>query len=95
MSKIRTRHQKERPKHSFVYQWQAANTVTQAGPVKRQFNSEAKTNFGEANSKKNANILEKDTALEGIKKNILKSLILASFILAIELVLYLARNRIF
>jgi hypothetical protein len=95
MPKRRTRKQKIQPKHTFLYQWSKTKSASQAGVVKGQFINEAKKQASEAGDKENANLLEKDVNLTAIKKNILKSLILTSLVLCLELVLYLARSKLF
>jgi hypothetical protein len=86
----RTRREKETAHYNFLYSW------TPSGPrVKR----ETKTASGAQNPKlaasKRADIQAKDEANERIKKDIIKSLILISFVLALELMVYLGWKKFF
>ena len=84
MSKKRTRKDKSNARHQFALSWSA-----EAG-VKRQntIAPEAKSHNTEAVKK--AHLLAKDAGLTEVKKNLTRSLILVSFILCLELVIYLA-----
>ncbi|MFZ5932615.1 MAG: hypothetical protein ACOYT7_00805 [Patescibacteria group bacterium] len=80
MGKRRTRQEKERALHTFVF----------THDVKGQFKIEAKSQEAKPDKPKNADILAKDGNLASIKADILKSLLIASLILGAELVVYLA-----
>ncbi len=93
MGKRRTRREKEGAHHQFTLSWQPEAKKTLFEPhVKGQLKNlpEAKTDRHEP--VKNADILTKVGPVEPIKRDIIKSLILASLILGTELVIYLAWN---
>jgi hypothetical protein len=91
MAKRRTRKDKERAHHSFLYSWQPEPGKAQSRhDVKGQFVSSLEDTSSKAKHAKSANKLAKDDSLASIKHDIVKSLILASFILGAELVVYLA-----
>ena len=89
MAKRRTRKDKEGAKHQFLISWQGKAKKDQIeSNVKGQF--ENKRNPAEAirrDAKKAVN-MAKDNQLSFIKRDVAKSLILASFILILELVVY-------
>ncbi len=85
MAKRRTKKQKEKAKHVFSVSW-----VPSEPGVKGQFNSELKKPGASSGKHESALSLAKDGSLASIKKDILKSLIIVSLILALEVVLYLA-----
>ena len=97
MAKRRTRKQKEKAKHRFVISRDPTGSA--AKPQPKKSNSEAvvkgqtKKRFSLKKSKKSkakiADLLAKDSGLASIKRDIVKSLILASFILGLEIMLYL------
>ena len=88
MGKRRTRKEKEKAIHSFAISWSPeANSKVD---VKGHFNSEAKKASAKAGHQENAMLLAKEASLKLIKKDIFKSLILASLIVIFEVVLYLA-----
>jgi hypothetical protein len=78
MAKRRTRKQKERAKHRFTLL------------VKGQFQNATKPKKTKAAQPKKAKFLAKQGDLASIKREIFKSLILASLILGLELMIYLA-----
>lgn len=91
MAKRRTRKDKEKAHHSFLYSWQPEpEKARNRHNVKGQFVSSLKGTSLKADGAKSANKLAKDDSLASIKRDIVKSLILASFILGAELVVYLA-----
>jgi len=91
MAKRRTRKDKEKAHHSFSYSWQPEpEKAPSRHNVKGQFVSSLKDTSSKADRAKSANKLAKDDSLASIKRDIVKSLILASFILGAELVVYLA-----
>ncbi|MEK7113019.1 MAG: hypothetical protein AAB875_06940 [Patescibacteria group bacterium] len=91
MVKRRTRQQKERAHHAFLYSWQNEPERKQIRhDVKGQFKIEPKPVSNISRKAKNANLMAKDDSLASVKRDIVKSLILASLILGIEVVVYLA-----
>ena len=97
MAKRRTRKQKERAKHRFAVSWEPDRSI--AKPQPKKGNSEAvvkgQTKKGSSLKKsrkskaKIADLLAKDNGLASIRRDIIKSLILASFVLGLEVMLYL------
>jgi len=85
MAKRRTKKQKEGARHTFNLSW----APSEAG-VKGQFNSEPKRPKANTRKHESAISLAKDASLASIKKDIVKSLMVVSLILALEVVLYLA-----
>ena len=91
MAKKRTRKQKEKAKHSFAEDYQISLGKDAFEPtVKSQFKTNKKARHDQppksnkaAESAKNGNIVE-------VKKELVKSLLLASLILGIEVMIYLA-----
>jgi hypothetical protein len=81
----RTKKQKLKAKHSFNLSWAPSEPR-----VKGQFNIEPKAQKPNSRPHESALNLAKDASLASIKKDMLKSLILASLILALEVVVYLA-----
>jgi hypothetical protein len=84
----RTRKNKENPHYSFLYSW----TPTEAG-VKRESNLVKDVQAPRPSASKKADIQAKDNSTKRIKKDIIRSLSLVSFMLILELVVYLARNK--
>ena len=97
MAKRRTRKDKESAHHQFLYSWQnEPKKVSAEANVKSQFKNvpEAKNSSAiPVIPVKRAKIMAQVYDLASIKRNILRSLIMASLILGIELVVYLAWNR--
>jgi hypothetical protein len=91
MAKYRTRKQKEKARHHFLLSWQpeAKNRPPEAG-VKGQNNIGYEAKFKVSEEQKNANNMAQEASTKAIKYNIIKSLIMVSFILCLELVIYLA-----
>lgn len=93
MAKHKTRKQKISPHHPFVLTWKNKSQTGSSKPdVKRQSknsNSNLSTNMSKS---KNAELSAQDESLAINKKGILKSILLASLIFAIELVIYLIWN---
>lgn len=90
MAKRRTKKEKERAKHQLRISWKPDSNSFSLDPVKGQFKKPPSGTFSENLSSKNARNLAKDVNLNLSKKEILKSLVLVSLILALELVIYLA-----
>lgn len=83
VAKRRTRKQKAQAKHKFTFE----------PVVKGQFKSEPGTAFSLKLSSKKAKKLANLTDLASLKRDIVKSLILASLVLSLEVMIYLAWNR--
>ena len=91
MGKRRTRAEKQNPHHAFSYSWQGQAEKGQVRhDVKGQFKNEPHDASLKHHQVNNANVLAKDGTLASIKRDMAKSLILASLILAAEVVVYLA-----
>ena len=91
MAKKRTRKQKERAKHSFTIAWEKVLKEDQSEPVvKSQFIKTSQARPSRAHTSKKALESGKERGLQAIKREIFKSLILASLILGLELMIYLA-----
>lgn len=84
MGKHRTRKEKETAKHQFTLSWEAR--------VKRQKNIGSNDLNSSSNKPKSAETSAQDAYQPNIKRDLFKSLILVSFILCLELVIYLARK---
>ena len=98
MKKRRTRKQKATANHEFTIRWNPTASETKTEPVKDkieasvkgQFNIEPKKPNPSSHKHESAMNLAKDGSLASIKKDIVKSLMVVSLILALEVVLYLA-----
>jgi HEAT repeat protein len=91
MSKRRTRKEKEKAKHPFTYNWENTPEKAFSEPrVKRQIKNQVQPNSNKMSHSENAMLSAKDASLASIKRNIRKSIIIASLILIVELVIYLA-----
>lgn len=91
MTKRRTRKQKEKAKHQFSISWEPTYKSSNFKPsVKGQFKKPSSLKVKGRLSSKNAKKLAKAGNLASIKRDIVKSLIITSFILALEIMLYLA-----
>lgn len=87
--KERTREQKANPNYNFLVSWQP-----KGGSVKRELASNyspAKTKLSPA---KKADLAAQKDSYTRIKKDIVKSIILVTLILSLEIAVYLARNEI-
>jgi len=91
MGKRRTRKEKERAVHSFGVSW-SPKPGSQAN-VKRQIVSEPKEAPTKLSKQESAMLLAKEDSLKLIKKDIFKSLALASLIITLEVVIYLAWHK--
>jgi len=90
MAKRRTRKQKESAHHQFTISWTpSTKRASSEASVKRQIPGRNKSTGSSLHISKNASTSALDIDIATIKKEIRKSLILASAILAMELVLYL------
>lgn len=89
MAVHRTRKNKENPHYNFLYSWKPSEPR-----VNRESNLPEKTlKTGQSHTKR-ANLLAKDDETPRIKKDIIKSLILVSFVLILEMMIYLALHRV-
>lgn len=79
MAKRRTRKQKENARHTF----------TDVPVVKGQITSQPEPNLKAHQAQRKADILAQETSFVSIKRDVVKSLLLASFILSVEIVVYL------
>lgn len=98
MSKKRTKKQKSQALHQFTVSWKPKNFSHKRSQDKLSVNSQLnepekniETKFSQTNF---AEILGKNGSSASIKKEIVKSLILATFILASEIVIYLNWTKI-
>ncbi len=102
MTKRRTRKQKEKAKHQFTVSWQPTKNTSdiKAGRpepqkasskaiVKGQLEKGAKTPKFQKAKKENAKDTAKPEELASIRRDIFKSIILASLILSLEVMIYL------
>jgi len=102
VTKRRTRKDKEKAKHQFTISWKPtsskieseAKKITFEPNVKRQFNNENKNSNRSDVNLKGTYLSEKSYDLASIKKDMLRSLILATIIFASEIVLYFVWNAI-
>jgi hypothetical protein len=91
MAKKRTKENKLNAKHPFLINWNLnSGEAASRSSVKRQSLPASFRQEKKAIQAEKANLLDKDNSLASIKKAIIKSLILASLILGLELVIYLA-----
>lgn len=90
MAKKRTRAQKEKAHHNFTISWDPSLKIqSPKANVKRHFKNEASSKSIQAAKTIKANITEHSYDNKAIRKDIIKSLSLASLILCLELVIYL------
>ena len=93
----RTRKQKEEAKHAFTVSWKPrqelgeseSKKVLKEASVKGQFKKDTKLNISEVAKKKKAVDSTRYAELASVKRKIGRSVILASLILSLELVIYL------
>jgi hypothetical protein len=91
VGKRRTRRQKQQAKHQFAVSWTPQpQKVSSEANVKSQIEIKPQARHDRARVSKKAQLLAKQEGFEAYGKDVVKSLILASIILATELVLYLA-----
>lgn len=83
----RTKKEKVSAKHSFTISW--SPSPTHGEPVKSQMISKENSLRNKNHSNKNATLLAKDGQSSSVRFSIVKSLTLASLMLALELVIYL------
>jgi hypothetical protein len=90
MAKRRTRKQKENARRNFTISWEPSpKRAVDKVHVKRQLTGSDKSVTARSPKQENAKNTANDIDLASIKKDLVKSLILASLILAFEVVLYL------
>ena len=90
MSKRRTKKQKQKAIHHFALTWSNEPKKSPSQPlVKGQFENKPNQANTLKPRSKNAVPTAKETSQDTIKHNILKSLLILSFILALEVVVYL------
>lgn len=87
MPKRRTRKQKETARHPFTIHWEPKKKDFEAN-VKRQFQDCPKHSGSKTNLEKKSENTQEMANLALIKKDIVKSLVLAALILASEVVIY-------
>lgn len=87
--KRRTKKDKKEAKHTFVMSWEkGASERKKPDTVKGQSSSRHKNKKSGMKASKNAKGKAKDEFRENIKKDILKSLALATIVLSLEVMLY-------
>lgn len=87
MAEHRTRREKENVHHNFTLSW------SPEGRVNRQINIGSNQKTAGSNKTEMADLSAKDLSGSSTKHAIIKSLITVSFILCLELVIYLAWKR--
>ena len=92
MAEFRSRKNKENPHYNFLVSWQP-KPLSQAH-VKREQASDKIDGVATLRHGKMAESMAQASPNVHTKKSIVRSLILIAFILILELVIYLARNRI-
>lgn len=97
MAKRRTRKQKEAPRRRFTIYLSPTSPEAKNAQfepvVKRQFRKGQKRKKGKNAKKERTEFTAKPDGLASVKRDIGKSLLLASLILALEIVIYLAWSR--
>lgn len=93
MGKRRTKEDKKNAKRPFAVTWKnKSETGSSEASVKGQFKNGKKSGKSGSKNSKKAKHSAKDGNLDKIKRDIIKSLILAAFLLGLEVVLYLSWN---
>ena len=98
MAKRRTKKQKRQAKHQFLLKWEPEKPIAKAKArktvsvpaVKGQIKNQADLNIKAKAKLKIADFQANNGGLASIKRDLVKSLIIASLVLALEVVLYLA-----
>ncbi len=91
MAKKRTRKQKEKAKHSFIKTHEVTTKKGSFEPaVKGQFKISKKARHKQPHASNKAMESAKDSNIVEVKKELVRSLLLASLILGIEVMIYLA-----
>jgi hypothetical protein len=93
MGKRRTRKDKEKALHQFTISWddRQEKTLPEASVNRQKANAVSEHN-PIVTENKNAILMAIHEPAEAIKKDLIKSMLLVSFILGLELVIYLAWN---
>ena len=91
MAQHRTRKEKEKTNYQFLISWQPKDSAQ--ARVKGESASTKNHDKSSHGSVKSANLLTKDGTTPKVKKDIIKSLTLVSFVLILEVVVYLAMLR--
>ncbi len=90
--KRRTRKQKEHAHYESLIIKNPDSGFPSTGSVKGQLENDKSLKISKKTKAKNAEVMAKEESLASTKREIIKSLILASFIIALEIVIYLAWN---
>ncbi len=101
MAKRRTKKQKVAAKHQFLVSWDPASSPTKTKPKKTTSEPAVKgqiKNHSRLKAKKVRSVKHTDSTVEtydlaSIKRDLIKSLILAGFVFSIEIMLYLAWSK--
>jgi len=98
MTKKRTRKQKVEAHHRFSIEWQPALSSSKNNIASSNVNTQMKDDKNVKKSDQSSNdtavLSDKSYSLASIKKEVIKSLILAALILASEIVIYLNWTKI-
>lgn len=86
----RTRKQKEAAKHSFTLTWEPGKNPSKNVAVKSQSLQKTLGSASKTTKTESAKKSEKDQSNPTLRLEIVRTLLIAGFILALELVLYLA-----
>lgn len=89
MATKKNRHEKANPHYNFLVSWQPPEAR-----VKGEMKSGTSNVSQKLSNAKKADILAQESKIKATKKDLLKSLILVSFVLILELVVYLARTKL-
>lgn len=86
----RTKKQKEHANHSFTISWEPVNSTLGNKAVKSQSKNEKLGTSLKFRNSENAKRSDKESEFAHLRGEIVKTLVFASLILGVELVLYLA-----
>jgi hypothetical protein len=90
MAKKRTRKQKEKAKHQFTISWRPEpNSASSEPDVKGQKKATSTSKAPKTSKQKDAYLLGNNLQLGTIRHDIIKSLVTASFMLGLEIMIYL------
>jgi hypothetical protein len=90
MTSRRTKNERAKAHHQFIVSWSnEAKKIPFEPDVKGQFHADHKAVASKEYNSENALTMAKEESLTHIKRDIVKSLILSSFILGTEVVIYL------
>ena len=93
MAKRRTKKDKSSARHKFTLQWEPSSKNSDlASSVKGQLKNQDSTVNTKPQNAKSADISAQESSGKNVRKDIIKSLILVSFVLSLELVVYLVWN---